>query len=140
MPRQSWLCSWAEPYLGQRTHPGASHWPALEQPAPALANGSRPLLRGAQSSQGHNEVNAARNRFAGQELLVRHGRWEGDVSFDAALIRDTATGTPERVRVTYEVIGWLFGDGQTAIRQALTAVAHAAALNPLLDPKLRYSI
>lgn len=35
-----------------------------------------------------------------------------------------------RVRATYEVIGWLFGDGQTALRQAMTKVAQAVAITP----------
>jgi hypothetical protein len=35
-----------------------------------------------------------------------------------------------QVRATYEVIDWLFGDGQTALRQAMTAVAQAAAITP----------
>jgi len=81
--------------------------------------------------------NAPGSRFAGQELRARYGPWEGDVSFHAALIRDAASDRPMRVRATYEVIDWLFGDGQTALRQAITAVAQAAAGNPLIDPKLR---
>jgi len=35
--------------------------------------------------------------FAGQELLVRHGHWDGDVSFYAPLIRDRGSGNPIRV-------------------------------------------
>jgi hypothetical protein len=77
------------------------------------------------------------SRFSGQELLVRYGPWEGDVSFHAAQIREEGSGILRRVRVTYEVIDLLFGDAQTALRQAMTAVAQAAAGNPLVDPKLR---
>jgi hypothetical protein len=35
----------------------------------------------------------------------------------AAQIRDEASGEPIRVRAIYEVIDWLIGDGQTALRQ-----------------------
>jgi hypothetical protein len=80
--------------------------------------------------------NAPASRFAGQELLVRHGPWDGDVSFHAPQIRDEGTGNFVRVRATFEVIDWLFGDGQTALRQAMTAVAHAIAMTPNAKPKL----
>jgi len=77
-----------------------------------------------------NPPNAPASRFAGQELLVRHGPWDGDVSFHAPQITEKNTGRPVRVRATYEVIDWLFGDGQTALRQAMTKVAHAVATTP----------
>lgn len=35
-----------------------------------------------------------------------------------------------RIRATYEIIDWLFGDGQTALRQAMTKVAQAVAITP----------
>lgn len=77
-----------------------------------------------------NPPNAPASRFAGQELLVRHGPRDGDVSFHAPQITEKNTGRPVRVRATYEVIDWLFGDGQTALRQAMTKVAHAVATTP----------
>lgn len=80
--------------------------------------------------------NAPGSRFAGQELLVRYGPWDGDVSFHAAQIRDEASGNLVRVRITYEIIDWLFGIGQTALRQAITAVAQAVAITPQVNPQL----
>lgn len=77
-----------------------------------------------------NPPNAPASRFAGQELLVRHGPWDTDVSFHAPQITEKDTGRPVRVRATYEVIDWLFGDGQTAVRQAMTKVARAVATTP----------
>lgn len=76
------------------------------------------------------------NLFAGQELLVRHGPWEGDVTFHAPQITEKDTGRLIRIRATYEVVDWLFGDGQTALRQAMTKVAHAVAMTPNADPAL----
>lgn len=52
------------------------------------------------------------------------------MSFHAPQITEKNTGRPVRVRATYEVIDWLFGDGQTALRQAMTKVAHAVATTP----------
>lgn len=80
--------------------------------------------------------NAPDSRFAREELLVRYGAWDGDVSFHSPLIRDTGSGKPMRVRATYEVIDWLFGDGQTALRQAMTAVAQALAITSRVSPEL----
>jgi hypothetical protein len=77
-----------------------------------------------------NPPNAPASRFAAQELLVRHGPWDGDVTFHAPQIIEKDTGRPVRVRATYEVIDWLFGDGQTALRQAMTKVAQAIAMTP----------
>ncbi len=74
--------------------------------------------------------NAPASRFAGQQLLVRHGPWDGDVTFHAPQIIEKETGRPVRIRATYEVIDWLFGDGQTALRQAMTKVAQAIAITP----------
>ncbi len=80
--------------------------------------------------------NASASRFAGQQLLVRHGPWEGDVTFHAPQIIEKDTGRPRRIRATYEVIDWLFGDGQTALRQAMTRVARAIAMTPNTNTKL----
>ncbi|HUY47272.1 MAG TPA: AsnC family protein [Streptosporangiaceae bacterium] len=80
--------------------------------------------------------NAPGSKFAGEELLARYGPWDGDVSFHAPLIRETDSGNPIRVRATYEVIDWLFGDGQTALRQAMTAVNQAAAVSPPVSKDL----
>jgi len=52
------------------------------------------------------------------------------VSFNAPQTTEKDTGRPVRVRATYEVIDWLFGDGQTALRQAMTNVAQAVAMTP----------
>lgn len=52
------------------------------------------------------------------------------MSFHAPQIIEKDTGRPVRVRATYEVIDWLFGDGQTALRQAMTKVAQAVAMTP----------
>jgi hypothetical protein len=83
-----------------------------------------------------DQLDAPGSRFAGQELLVRYGLWDEEASFHAPEIRDTASGSPMRIRATYEVIDWLFGDGQTALRQAITAVAQAVAITPLVNPEL----
>jgi hypothetical protein len=80
--------------------------------------------------------NAPGSKFAGEVLLVRYGSWDGDVSFHAPLIRDYDSDSPMRVRATYEVIDWLFGDGQTALRQAVAAVAQAATITSRVDPEL----
>jgi hypothetical protein len=48
----------------------------------------------------------------------------------ASQIAEKDTGRPMRIRATYEVIDWLFGDGQTALRQAMTKVAQAVAMTP----------
>jgi hypothetical protein len=80
--------------------------------------------------------NAPGSKFAGEELLVRYGSWDGEVSFHAPLIRETGSSSPMRVRATYEVIDWLFGDGQTALRQAITAVAQALAITERVSPEL----
>jgi hypothetical protein len=74
--------------------------------------------------------NAPAGRFAGQQLLVRHGPWDTDVSFHAPQVTEKDTGRQVRVRATYEVIDWLFGDGQSALRQAMTKVAQAVAMTP----------
>lgn len=50
------------------------------------------------------------------------------------------TAAPIRVRATYEVVDWLLGDGQTALRQAMTAVAQAVAITPGVDRHLIYLV
>lgn len=80
--------------------------------------------------------NAPGSRFAGQELVVRHGPWDSDVTFHAPQITEKDTGGAVRIRATYEVIDWLFGDGQTALRQATTKVAQAIAMTPNANRKL----
>jgi len=77
-----------------------------------------------------NPPNAPASRFAGQDLLVRYGPWDGDASFHAPQITEKDTGRLVRIRATDEVIDWLFGDGQTAVRQAMTKVAEAVAMTP----------
>jgi len=77
-----------------------------------------------------NPPNAPASRFAGQKLLVRYGPWDGDVTFHAPQITEKDTGGLMRIRATYEIIDWLFGDGQTALRQAMTKVAQAVAITP----------
>jgi hypothetical protein len=47
-----------------------------------------------------------------------------------------ARGEPKRVRATYEVIDWLFGDGHTALPQAMIAVAQAVAITSGINPDL----
>ncbi|MEY9839359.1 hypothetical protein [Streptacidiphilus sp. EB103A] len=76
------------------------------------------------------------NRFAAQTLRARYGPWTGDVSFHTALLVE-ADGTQRRVRVTDEILNMLFGDGQTALRRALTALVHAAIYSPDVDPTFR---
>jgi hypothetical protein len=83
-----------------------------------------------------NPPNAPASRFAGQQLLVRHGPWDDDVTFHAPQIIEKDTGSPVRIRATYEVIDWLFGDGQIALRRAITKVAHAIAATPNANPTL----
>ena len=41
-----------------------------------------------------------------------------------------------RIRATHEVIDWLFGDGQIALRQAMTKVAQAITVTANIHPKL----
>jgi hypothetical protein len=83
-----------------------------------------------------NPPNAPANLFGRQEFLVRHGPWDGDVTFVAPEIIEKGTGRLVRIRATYEVVDWLLGDGQTALRQAMTQVAHAVAITPNTDPAL----
>ncbi|MFJ9634875.1 hypothetical protein ACIRU8_45015 [Streptomyces sp. NPDC101175] len=83
-----------------------------------------------------NPANPETNRFANQTLRARYGPWNGDVSFHAALVIE-ADGTQRRVRVTDEILNLLFGDGQTALRRALTALVQATIHGDGIDPNFR---
>jgi hypothetical protein len=79
------------------------------------------------------------NAFAGQVLIIRFGPWDHDVSVHACQVT-LPDGTPRRVRVTHTVLDFMFGDGQTPLRQAMTALEHATALNPQVPAPLRAAI
>lgn len=49
-------------------------------------------------------------------------------------------GTQRRVRVTHAVLDFLFGDGQTPSRQAMTALVNATTLNPRVPQPLHAAI
>lgn len=83
-----------------------------------------------------NPPNPETNRFATQSLRARYGPWGGDVSFHAAMVIEP-DGSRHRIRVTDEILNLLFGDGQTALRRALTAVVHAAIYSHNVDPRFR---
>jgi hypothetical protein len=83
-----------------------------------------------------NPPYAPGSRFAGQELRVRFGPWDGDVTFHAPHITEEDTGRVIPIRATHEVVDWLLGDGETALRQAMTKVAQAIATTPDADPAL----
>lgn len=83
-----------------------------------------------------NPPNPETNRFATQSLRARYGRWSGDVSFHAALVIEP-DGTQRRIRVTDEILNMLFGDGQTALRRALTALVHATIYSNDVDSTFR---
>ena len=76
------------------------------------------------------------NAFAGQVLTMRFGPWDHDVSVHACQIT-LPDGMQRRVRVTHAVLDFIFGDGQTPLRQAMTALEHATALNPRVPAPLR---
>ena len=76
------------------------------------------------------------NAFAGQALTMRFGPWDHDVSVHACQVT-LPDGMPRRVRVTHAVLDFMFGDGQTPLRQAMTALEHATALNPQVPAPLR---
>ena len=44
------------------------------------------------------------------------------------------------MRVTHAVLDLMFGDGQTPLRQAMTALVNADTLNPLVPQPLRSAI
>lgn len=84
-----------------------------------------------------NPPNPETNRFATQSLRARYGLLDGDeVSFHAALVIEP-DGTQRRVRVTDEILNLLFGDGQTALRRALTTLVLAATYSTDIDPAFR---
>lgn len=79
------------------------------------------------------------NAFADQVLTMRFGPWDRDVSVHACQVT-LPDGMPRRVRVTHAVLDFLFGDGQTPLRQAMTALVNAGTLNPLVPQPLRSAI
>jgi hypothetical protein len=79
------------------------------------------------------------NPFAGQVLAMRFGPWNHDVSVHACQVT-LPDGTLRRVRVTHEVLDLMFGDGQTPLRQAMTALVHATMLNPAVPQSLRAAV
>ncbi|MEV7213701.1 hypothetical protein AB0O31_11490 [Kitasatospora cineracea] len=84
-----------------------------------------------------NPPNPETNRFAAQSLRARYGLLDGnEVSFQAALVIEP-DGTQRRVRVTDQILNLLFGDGQTALRRALTALVHASIYSTDVDPGFR---
>ncbi len=74
--------------------------------------------------------------FAGQVFTMRSGHWDHDVSVHAPQVI-LPDGMPRRVRVTHEVLDFMFGDGQTPLRQAMTALVNATVVNPRVDPRLQ---
>ena len=87
----------------------------------------------------HFEPGQPVNAFAGQVLTMRFGPWDQDVSVHACQVT-LPDGMPRRVRVTHAVLDFLFGDGQTPLRQAMTALVNAGTLNPLVLQSLRSAI
>jgi hypothetical protein len=79
------------------------------------------------------------NSFAGQVLTMRFGPWDHNVSVHACQVT-LPDGMPRRVRVTHAVLDFMFGDGQTPLRQAVTALEHATALNLRVPAPLRAAI
>lgn len=79
------------------------------------------------------------NALAGQVLTMRFGPWDRDVSVHACQVT-LPDGTPRRVRVTHAVLDLMFGDRQTPLRQAMTALVNATALNPQVPAPLRAAI
>jgi hypothetical protein len=77
--------------------------------------------------------------FAGQVLTMRFGPWNHDVSVHACQFT-LPDGTQRRVRVTHAVLDFLFGDGQTPLRQAMTALVNATTLNPHVPQPLHAAI
>jgi hypothetical protein len=49
-------------------------------------------------------------------------------------------GMPRRVRVTHAVMDFMFGDGQTPLRHAMTALVNATTLNPAIPQALHAAI
>jgi hypothetical protein len=87
----------------------------------------------------HFEPTQPTNPFAGEVLTMRFGPQERDVSVHACQVT-LPDGTPRRVRVTHAVLDFMFGDGQTPLRQAMTALTHAAVMNPRVPAPLQAAI
>jgi hypothetical protein len=77
--------------------------------------------------------------FVGQVLTMRFGPQERDVSVHACQVT-LPDGTARRVRVTHAVLDFMFGDGQTPLRQAMTALTHDAVMNPRVPAPLQAAI
>jgi hypothetical protein len=84
----------------------------------------------------HFEPAQSASPFAGQVLTMRFGPQERDVSVHACQVT-MPDGAPRRVRVTHAVLDFMFGDGQTPLRQAMTALTHAAMGNPRVPAQLQ---
>lgn len=67
---------------------------------------------------------------------MRFGPWSQDVTVHACQV-SLPDGMPRRVRVTQQVLDYMFGDAQTPLRQALTALVHATMGNPRVAPRLQ---
>jgi hypothetical protein len=87
----------------------------------------------------HFEPAQPTSPFAGQVLTMRFGPQERDVSVYACQVI-LPGGAPRRVRVTHAVLDFMFGDGQTPLRQAMTALTHAAMGNPRVPAQLQATI
>jgi hypothetical protein len=87
----------------------------------------------------HFEPTQPMSPFAGQVLTMRFGPQERDVSVHACQLT-LPGGAPRRVRVTHAVLDFMFGDGQTPLRQAMTALTHAAMGNPRVPAQLQATI
>jgi hypothetical protein len=77
--------------------------------------------------------------LAGQVLTMRFGPRDHDVSVHACQVT-LPDGMQRRVRVTHAVLDLLFGDGQTPLRQAMTALVNATTLNPAIPQPLGAAI
>lgn len=87
----------------------------------------------------HFEPAQPTSPFAGQVLTMRFGPQERDVSVHACQVT-LPGGAPRRVRVTHAVLDFMFGDGQTPLRQAMTALTHVAMGNPRVPAQLQATI
>ena len=84
----------------------------------------------------HFEPAQPASPFAGQVLTMRFGPQERDVSAHACQVT-LPDGAQRRVRVTHAMLDFMFGDGQTPLRQAMTALTHAAMGNPRVPAQLQ---
>lgn len=80
-------------------------------------------------------------RFADQVLMVRFGRLseQEGISFNAAKVVDSH-GSERLIRMTHDTMDTLFGDAQTPLRRAMTAVVHAVLFNPRNPEPLREAV